>query len=132
MHFGRLRLVGPVQLGLLAGLAMSAAAPASARPAGLSSFDGSWRVVAAPEGGSCDRVQQFSFGIHNGVVSYDGSEGVQVSGRVSAKGGVRATLLFAGAQATVAGRLSANGRGAGRWSSSGSLSCMGSWSAQRA
>jgi hypothetical protein len=127
MNFGRSKIA------LLAGiLALSAAGPAAARQAGLSSFDGSWSVMAAPEGGSCDRVQQFSFGIRNGAVSYNGSEGIQVSGRVTAKGGVQATLAFAGAQANVAGRLMANGRGAGRWSSSGSLTCAGRWSAQRA
>jgi hypothetical protein len=127
MNFGRSKV------GLLAGLlVLSAAAPAAAQRGRLSSYDGSWSVVAAPEGGSCDRVQQFSFGIQNGVVSYNGSGGVQVSGRVSAKGGVHATLAYAGAQANVAGRLMANGRGSGRWSSSGSLTCMGRWSAQRA
>lgn len=125
--------LGRSQIGLLAGLlAILAVGPAAAARAGVSSYDGSWSVVAAPEGGSCDRVQQFSFGIRNGSVSYNGSEGIQVSGRVTARGGVHATLAFAGAQANVAGRLMANGRGSGRWSSSGSLSCMGRWSAQRA
>ena len=122
----------PSTLGLLVALvAAPATTSAAARQSGLASYDGNWSVVVAPEGGNCDRAQRFSFGIRNGAVFYSGGGGVQVSGRVAANGGVRARLAFAGAQADVAGRLSATGRGGGRWSSSGSLTCTGRWTAQR-
>lgn len=121
------------RLGLLA-LAALVAGPADAarlREGAGSPYDGRWAVFATPERGNCDRTYSFPFGIRGGSLSYIGSEPVQVSGRVAPNGALRGALAYSGAQASVTGRLSRTGYGSGRWSSSGSLTCTGRWSAQK-
>ena len=123
-------------LGLLA-IAAFVALPGSAdaarrRPAGAAdAYDGRWAVFATPQRGNCDRTYSFPVGIRGGSLSYIGSEPVQVGGRVSGNGTLRASLAYAGAQASVSGRLSPTGWGSGRWASAGSLTCSGRWTAQK-
>lgn len=123
------------RLGLLA-IATCAALSATADAARLrrgsgAAFDGRWAVFATPERGNCDRTYSFPFGVRDGSLFYIGSDPVQVSGRVAPDGSLRGSLAYSGAQASVSGRLSRTGYGSGRWSSSGSLTCTGRWTAQR-
>ena len=126
--------MGLRRLGLLAAIAVLAlptSADAGRRPADGGGFDGRWAVFATPERGNCDRTYSFPFGIRGGALFYIGSEPVRVSGRVAPNGALRGFLAYSGAQASVSGRLSRSGWGSGRWSSAGSLTCTGRWTAQR-
>lgn len=127
MSFARLGLLVTAALATLPATADAA----QRRQHAGSAYDGRWAVFATPERGNCDRTYSFPFGVRGGSLSYIGSEPVQVWGTVAANGALRGALAYSGAQASVAGRLLANGNGSGRWSSSGSLTCTGRWTAQR-
>jgi hypothetical protein len=127
MSFAR---VGLLAITALAVVPSTAEAVRLRQGAGFT-YDGRWAVFATPERGNCDRTYSFPFGIRGGALTYIGSEPVQVSGHVAPNGVLRGALAYSGAQASVSGRLSPTGYGSGRWSSSGSLTCTGRWSAQK-
>ncbi|MEA2928478.1 MAG: hypothetical protein QOG38_906 [Hyphomicrobiales bacterium] len=111
---------------VVAGMAFTSAPTASA-----ASFDGTWSVLIVTQRGPCDSAYRYGLSIQNGVVFYQGSAPVNVSGRVSGNGNVSVRVWAGSQSASGSGRL-ARGSGRGVWrgvSSSGS--CSGYWTAQQ-
>jgi len=109
-----------------AGMALTSAPTASA-----ANFDGNWSVLIATQRGPCDSAYRYGLSIQNGVVFYQGSAPVNVSGRVSGNGSVSVRVWAGSQSASGSGRL---GRGSGRGTWRGvnsSGSCSGYWTAQR-
>jgi hypothetical protein len=94
-----------------------------------SPYDGRWSLSIVTQRGACD-AYNFPVNIANGHVSFPGLN--KASGRVTAKGGVKVFVSAMGKSASGSGRLSL-GSGSGRWTGrSGSDTCSGTWTAQRA
>jgi hypothetical protein len=94
-------------------------------------FDGPWSVTIVTQRGSCQPSYRAGVQIVNGFVTYSGSGGVSMSGRVSPNGTVRVVVSAQGASANGAGRLSRS-TGRGNWvGRSGSEACAGYWVAER-
>ena len=72
------------------GLALFVAAAAAAGSAGVASaatpYDGRWTVVIQTGRGNCDAAYRYGLNIVNGNVTYDGSGGFDVRGRVAGNG----------------------------------------------
>jgi hypothetical protein len=124
--------------GFLAALVLAAllASPADARTrtqraARAGGYDGNWSVLIVTNSGPCDRAYRYGVSIRDGRVSYAGSAGVNVDGRVSGNGAVRVRLWAGSGSASGAGQLS-RGYGEGTWRGAGSnSSCAGTWTAER-
>jgi hypothetical protein len=117
--------------GLAAAAMTAAAALASAPSASAASFDGNWSVLIVTQRGACDSAYRYGLTIQNGVVFYQGSAPVNVSGRVSRNGGVSVRVWAGSQSASGYGRL---GRGSGRgtWRGVGSSgTCSGYWTAEQ-
>jgi hypothetical protein len=93
-------------------------------------FNGNWSVEVVTQQGSCDRAYRFPVVIENGRIRYGGSERINISGVVNARGIIRSSIAANGLRADVAGRLSA-GFGSGTWVLAGSRNCAGTWNAER-
>lgn len=107
------------------------AALSSAAPASAAKFDGNWSVLIVTQKGPCDQAYRYGLSIRNGVVIYEGSAPVNVTGRVSANGGVSVRLWAGSQSANGTGRLS-GGSGRGTWSGVGSSGrCSGYWTAEQ-
>jgi hypothetical protein len=92
-------------------------------------YDGRWSLSIVTQRGACD-TYNFPVDIANGQVSFPGLN--KASGRVSAKGSVKVFVSASGKSASGSGRLSL-GSGGGRWTGkSGTDTCSGTWTAQRA
>jgi hypothetical protein len=95
------------------------------------SFDGSWSILIVTQAGDCDRAYRYAVQIESGRIVYDGSAGVEFTGRVDRNGRVSATLQRGEQSASGTGRLSGN-RGAGTWKGRSQISqCSGYWEAER-
>lgn len=108
--------------------AFVAATPSFSIAAADSAYDGSWNISIVPERGACERA---SFGVQivNGAVTYQGPG--NLTGNVSADGGVRVSVLAGDKQASGSGKLSQSS-GSGRWTGrAGAENCSGTWTAQR-
>ena len=109
---------------------LAATLPGLARPA-QSSFDGRWSVVIVTDAGSCDASYRYGLVVSGGRISYDGNNGVIVSGGVDQRGRVSVSLRYGQAAAQGSGRLSKAG-GGGRWQGvSSDARCAGHWLAER-
>jgi hypothetical protein len=96
-----------------------------------SPYDGPWSVTIVTQRGSCQPSYRAGVQIVNGYLSYSGSGGVSMSGRVAPNGSVRVAVSAGGAAANGSGRLSRNS-GRGNWvGRSGSEGCAGYWVAER-
>jgi hypothetical protein len=94
-------------------------------------FDGSWSVLVVTESGACDRAYRYAVRIDQGVVKYAGQAGIDLSGRVNARGAVNVTVRRGGQSASGQGRMTQRG-GSGKWrGGSGSRQCAGYWEAER-
>jgi hypothetical protein len=94
-------------------------------------FDGPWSVTIVTQRGSCQPSYRAGVEIVNGYVTYSGSGGVSMSGRVARNGSVRVIVSAGGASASGSGRLSRS-TGRGNWvGRSGSDACTGYWIAER-
>ncbi len=116
---------------VLPALALVAAnLPGWARPI-QSNFDGRWSVVIVTDAGTCDASYRYGLVVSGGRISYEGGNGVLISGGVDPRGRVSVSLRYGEAAAKGSGRLSGSG-GGGRWqgASSGSR-CSGHWLAER-
>jgi hypothetical protein len=112
---------------VFAAATMLASTAASAAP-----FDGTWSVLIVTQKGPCDSAYRYGLSIRNGVVTYEGSAAVNVSGRVNRVGGVSVRLWAGSQSASGTGRLSRAGAGRGTWSGVGSSGrCSGYWTAER-
>jgi hypothetical protein len=104
------------------------AAPAHAQTA---AYDGPWSVVISTSGGPCPASIRYGVTILGGqIVNPTGGE-VDVQGQVTPRGAVSVLLRSGGAWAVGSGSL---GRltGGGDWhGQSSSMSCEGTWVAQR-
>jgi hypothetical protein len=117
--------------GLAAAAMTAAAALASAPSASAASFDGNWSVLIVTQRGACDSAYRYGLSIQNGVVFYQGSAPVNVSGRVSGNGGVHVRVWAGSQSASGSGRL-ARGSGRGSWRGTGSSgTCSGYWTAEQ-
>ena len=113
-------------LAVMAALSGEAAAAAKAQ-----AFDGSWSILIVTQAGDCDRAYRYAVQIEDGQIVYDGSAGVEFTGRVDRNGRVSATLQRGEQSATGTGRLSGN-RGTGTWQGRTQISqCSGYWEAER-
>ena len=100
-------------------------------PARAASFDGNWSVLIVTQKGPCDSAYRYGLSIRNGVVFYEGSAPVNVSGRVNRNGGVHVRVWAGSQSANGSGRLS-RGAGRGTWSgASSSGRCSGYWTAEQ-
>jgi hypothetical protein len=117
--------------GLAAAAMTAAAAFASAPSASAASFDGNWSVLIVTQRGACDSAYRYGLSIQNGVVFYQGSAPVNVSGRVSGNGSVYVRVWAGSQSASGSGRL-ARGSGRGTWRGVGSAgTCSGYWTAEQ-
>ena len=116
----------------IAAVAIAAAAALTSAPsASAASFDGNWSVLIVTQRGPCDAAYRYGLSIRNGVVIYEGSAPVNVSGRVSGNGSVYVRVWAGSQSASGSGRL---GRGSGRgtWRGVGSSgTCSGYWTAEQ-
>jgi hypothetical protein len=94
-------------------------------------YDGSWTVSVAGRSGACAGGNYaYNVQIVNGSVRYYGGD-AQISGRVSAGGGVVVRVVSGGSSAIGSGRLRGNS-GAGSFRGHGQQGpCAGTWSSQR-
>jgi hypothetical protein len=110
-------------------LALTAVASTANIAWASSPYDGRWSLSIVTQRGACD-AYNFPVDIANGHVTFPGLN--KASGRVNAKGVVKVSVSAMGKSASGSGRL-ALGSGGGRWTGrSGSDTCSGTWSAQRA
>jgi hypothetical protein len=101
----------------------------AALPAQAATYDGEWSVLIVTEQGSCDRAYRYPVKISNGVVSYNGQNKFNVSGRVQSNGSAQVTVSKGNQAASGSGRLSGkNGRGTWRAPDGG---CSGKWTAEK-
>ena len=117
--------------GLATAAIAAAAALTSVPSASAASFDGSWSVLIVTQRGPCDSAYRYGLSIQNGVVFYQGSAPVNISGRVSGNGSVHVRVWAGSQSASGSGRL---GRGSGRgtWRGVGSSgTCSGYWTAEQ-
>jgi hypothetical protein len=117
--------------GIAAAAIAATAALTSASGAFAASFDGNWSVLIVTQRGPCDSAYRYGLSIQNGVVFYQGSAPVNVSGRVNSSGGVSVRVWAGSQSASGSGRL---GRGSGRgtWRGVGSSgTCSGYWTAEQ-
>jgi hypothetical protein len=116
------------------GFALLVAAAAAAGSASVVSaatpYDGRWSVVIQTTRGNCDQAYRYGLNIVNGNVTYGGSGGFDVRGRVGAGGAVRVRVSSGGSYADGSGRLSTRG-GSGTWRGVGNGTCSGRWYAER-
>jgi hypothetical protein len=93
-------------------------------------FDGNWSIVIYTRSGACDSAYRSGVQIRNGIISSDAG-GFNMSGSVSAKGAVRASVSAGSQSANGSGRLSRNS-GGGVWRGQGNAGqCSGTWTAER-
>ena len=115
-----------VALVILAGTALGT----SQTPA-ASAYDGQWSVLIITEAGTCDRAYRYPVRVVNGVLSYEGEAGVEISGRVDPSGRIKATVQRGEQSANGSGRLSASS-GTGKWTGkSSTTACAGRWEAEK-
>jgi hypothetical protein len=114
--------------------ALLVAAIAAADSAGIASaatpYDGRWSVVIQTTRGNCDQAYRYGLMIVNGNVTYDGSGGFDVRGRVAPGGAVRVRVSSGRSFADGPGRLSRTA-GSGAWKGLGNGVCSGQWFAQK-
>ncbi len=115
----------------LAAAILAATATLASPPAQAASYDGNWSVLIVTKRGPCDAAYRYGLSIRNGVVYYEGSAPVNVSGRVNGNGGVYVRVWAGSQSASGSGRLS-RGSGRGSWSGAGSAGrCSGYWTAEQ-
>jgi hypothetical protein len=115
----------------IAAVAIAAAPALTSAPAQAANFDGSWSVLIVTQRGPCDAAYRYGLSIQNGVVFYQGSAPVNVSGRVSGNGSVSVRVWAGSQSASGSGRL-ARGSGRGTWRGVGSSgACSGYWTAEQ-
>jgi hypothetical protein len=116
------------------GFALLVAAAAAAGSAGVASaatpYDGRWSVVIQTTRGNCDQAYRYGLSIVNGNVTYDGSGGFDVRGRVGSSGAVRVRVSSGRSYADGSGHL-ARTSGSGVWKGVGNGVCSGRWLAER-
>ncbi len=122
-----MRLISCISLAVV-GASIAWPGPAQAQ---VSKYNGRWSVEVITEQGSCDRAYRYSIVIENGRARYGGQEAFDVSGQVQPNGAVAGSIAYGSDRANVNGRLDADGRGEGTWTTSGSRSCGGRWNAER-
>jgi hypothetical protein len=94
-------------------------------------FDGMWSILIVTEAGECDRAYRYAVKIDDGQILYDGSAGVDLTGRVDRNGRVSAKVSRGEQSAVGTGRLSGNS-GRGTWQGRTQVSqCKGYWEAER-
>jgi hypothetical protein len=95
-----------------------------------SPYDGSWSVMFYTRSGACNAAYRSGVIIQNSVIYPEGG-GINLNGRISSNGAVRATVSAGGQYASGSGRLDRYS-GSGVWRGQGSGgSCSGTWAAQR-
>ncbi len=116
------------------GFALLVAAAAAAGSAGVASastpYDGRWSVVIQTTRGNCDQAYRYGLNIVNGTVTYDGSGGFDVRGRVAGNGAVHVRVSSGRSYADGSGRL-ARTSGSGVWKGVGNGVCSGKWIAEK-
>ena len=116
---------------LTSALALAGAGIAAPAHAQTAAYDGPWSVVISTSGGPCPASIRYGVTILGGqIVNPTGGE-VDVRGQVTPRGAVNVMLRSGGAWAVGSGSL---GRlsGGGDWhGQSSSMSCEGTWMAQR-
>ena len=103
----------------------SASAVSAATP-----YDGRWSVVIHTTRGNCDQAYRYGLYIVNGNVTYDGSGGFDVRGRVGAGGAVHVRVSSGRSFADGSGRLTRSS-GSGVWKGVGNGVCSGNWFAEK-
>ena len=92
-------------------------------------FDGSWNLAFVTQSGTCDPAYSFTVDVSNGQVTHPNL--VKFRGYVQKSGVVHASVTVQDKYASGSGRLSGT-TGKGTWSGhSGSVRCLGYWTAQR-
>src|SRR5579871_1033056 len=116
------------------GFALLVAATAAAGSASVASaatpYDGRWSVVIQTLRGNCDSSYRYGLMIMNGNVTYDGSGGFDVPGRVAGSGAVHVRVSYGSSYADGTGRL-ARASGSGNWKGVGNGVCAGRWFAEK-
>src|SRR5262249_22433904 len=116
------------------GFALLGAAAAAVSAVGVASaatpYDGRWSVVIQTTRGNCDQAYRYGLSIINGNVTYDGSGGFDVRGRVAAGGAVRVRVSAGRSYADGTGRLARSTR-RGVWEGVGNGVGSGIWVAEK-
>lgn len=116
-------------------LMATASAPAGAMTKKVrvpNQYDGSWSIAAVTKDGPCPASTSYQVQIRAGDASIPG-DAVDIDGGVAAGGSVQATIVQGSNKVPITGSLDPKGSGSGTWrTSSGLLSCSGTWSAKRA
>jgi len=103
---------------------------APSHAAAQNGFDGRWSVLINTDRGACERSTRAGVHILDGYIRADVG-GVNLDGRVSRNGSVRAVISAGGQTAGGSGRLTST-RGGGVWRGQGSRGfCAGTWLAER-
>ncbi len=111
-------------------LATATVTPSDAARARSGAFDGLWSVSIYTQYGPCDPSYRYPARIAGGQVTQaDNDFSYQISGVVTAAGGISVRVTRSGQSATGYGRLTGS-RGAGWWRADGNQ-CSGRWTAVR-
>ncbi len=111
-------------------VAATAAAGVADAAAAATAYDGRWSVIIQTTRGNCDQAYRYGLNIVNGNVTYDGSGGFDVRGRVAGNGAVHVRVSSGRSYADGSGRLSRTG-GSGVWRGVGNGVCSGRWVAEK-
>jgi hypothetical protein len=95
-----------------------------------SAFNGHWNVEVVPEKGACRRNHRYQVVIENGRVRDGGKQHVSITGGLQPNGQVRGSIQRNRTRIEVTGNLSGHS-GAGRWTTTGRLTCSGQWRAEK-
>ena len=117
------------KLGLSALVVVGCIASSSRRRITRTTFDGSWNLAFVTQSGTCDPAYNFTVDVSNGQVTHPNL--VKFRGYVQKSGVVHASVTVQDKYASGSGRLFGT-TGKGTWSGrSGSVRCLGYWTAQR-
>jgi hypothetical protein len=111
-------------------LVAAAAVGSMGAASGATPYDGRWSVVIQTTRGNCDQAYRYGLNIVNGNVTYDGSGGFDVRGRVAGNGAVRVRVSSGRSYADGSGHL-ARASGSGTWKGVGNGVCSGRWYAEK-
>lgn len=114
---------------LIAAAVATGAIAAFSTESSAASYDGAWSVLIVTQQGQCDRAYRYPLTIRDGVVSYGGNAGFNVSGRVEGTGAVRVSVTRGNQGADGTGKLSAK-TGSGTWKAPAG-GCSGTWKAEK-
>jgi hypothetical protein len=121
----------PPQMAVFAALLVLTATASVSAKSTRTRYDGYWSILIVTDAGNCDHAYRFGLRIAGGRLFYDGVAGVELSGRVDARGNVRVGLHQGDSTAQGTGQLSESSGSGGWQGASPTARCSGHWLAAR-